>query len=279
MPTRATVRPRNPVRRIAPGVLAVVLAATGAGALAAEPDAGDPLEPVNRVSHRFSLFLDRAVLGPVSRAYVRVTPAFVRVALSNFLHNLTYPSVILNDFLQGKVEQGFHDSMRLVVNTTFGLGGFIDFASEIGLERHEEDLGQTLAVWGVKETAYLELPALGPSSVRDVGGVPLAWQTSLIALADLSGLAIPVAVLGAIDARANASEMIEFRDRVALDSYVFTREAYRRRRQHLIMDGEVPEDDEDLYSVTTPRHEHMMALVAKGGSMGIGRGGYDPFPR
>ena len=279
MPTRATIRPRNSIRRIAPGVLAVALVATVVGAHAAEPAAGDPLEPVNRVSHRFSLFLDKAVLGPVSRVYVRVTPKFVRIGITNFLDNLTYPNVILNDFLQGKIEQGFHDSMRLVVNTTFGLAGFIDFASGIGLERHEEDLGQTLAVWGVKETAYLELPALGPSSVRDVGGIPVAWQTSLIALADISGLAIPAALLGAINARANASEMIAFRDRVALDSYVFTREAYRRRRQHLIMDGEVPEDDDDLYSVPTRRQEHMMALVEQRGSMGIGRGGFDPFPR
>ena len=155
-------------RRIVPGILAMGLAAASAGALASHDEPGDPLEPANRVSHRIGLFLDRTVLGPAARLYVRVTPGFVRTGVTNFIDNLTYPNVILNDFLQGKVDQGLQDSMRFVVNTTFGLAGFIDVATGFGLEKHEEDLGQTLAVWGVGEIAYLELPGLGPSSVRDV---------------------------------------------------------------------------------------------------------------
>ena len=271
---------RYPARRLARGLLAAALAAAGFGAHAADGGPGDPLEPINRMSHRTGLVLDKAVLGPVSRAYVRVTPGFVRTGISNFLDNLTYPGVILNDFLQGKFEQGVQDSMRFVFNTTFGLGGFIDFASAVGLERHDEDLGQTLAVWGVKEIAYLELPGLGPSSVRDIGGEVVAWQTSLIALAEVSGLAVPVAILGAVNARANASELIAFRDRVALDSYVFTREAYRRRRNYLIMDGEVPEEvGDDLYSARTRRNEHLLSFVDRPGPIGLGRGRHAHFPR
>ena len=279
MSIRETSKPWDLARRIVPGILAAVLAATSLGAHAAEDELGDPLERANRASHRISLFLDKAVFGPAARIYVRLTPPVVRIGVTNFIDNLTYPNVILNDFLQGKVDQGLQDSMRFVVNTTFGLAGFIDFASGLGLERHEEDFGQTLGVWGVKEIAYLELPGLGPSSVRDVTNYPLAWQTSLIALADVSGLAIPVAILGAVNARANASEIIAFRNRVALDTYVFTREAYRRRRDHLIMDGEVPEDDDDLYSAPSRRQEHLVSLMDHPRPAGLGRSQYDLFPR
>ena len=232
------------------------------------------------MSHRFSLFLDKAVLGPIARAYVRITPAPVRIGVTNFLDNLTYPNVILNDFLQGKVEQGLQDTVRFVINTTFGLVGFIDIASGMGLERHDEDFGQTLAVWGVKEIAYLDLPVFGPSSVRDVTNAPIAWQTSLIVIADASGLAVPVAVLGLVNTRANASGFIDFRERVAIDSYVFTREAWRRRRNHQITDGEAPEDEEDFYSLAPSRnHEYLLSMVDGHGRMGGSPSRFDPFAR
>ena len=280
MPTRRVSPLRARFARVAACFLAVTLGLAGVAAHAQDPEPSDPLERANRVSHRFGLFLDKAVLGPIARAYVRLTPSPVRTGVTNFIDNLTYPNVILNDFLQGKVEQGLKDSVRFVVNTTFGLVGFIDVASGMGLERHEEDFGQTLAVWGVKEIAYLDLPVFGPNSVRDVTNVPLAWQTSLIALADASGLAVPVAVLGLVNTRANASGMIEFRDRVALDSYVFTREAYRRRRNHLIRDGEVSEDEEDFYSFApSRRHEYLLSMVDDRGRMGGSPSRFDLFVR
>ena len=280
MPTRRA-SPRPPCSaRIAACFLAVALGLAGVAAHAQDSEPGDPLERANRVSHRFGLFLDKALLGPLARAYVRVTPRAVRNGVTNFIDNLTYPNVVLNDFLQGKVEQGFQDSLRFVVNTTFGLVGFIDVASGMGLERHEEDFGQTLAVWGVKEIAYLDLPVVGPNSVRDVTNVPVAWQTSLIVLADASGLAVPVAVLGLVNTRANASAMVEFRDRVALDSYVFTREAYRRRRNHLIRDGEVSEQEDDFYSLApSRRHEYLLSMVDGHGRMGGSSSRFDPFSR
>lgn len=271
--------PRAVVALLAAGLFAVALGAAGTVAHAKASEPGDPLETANRVSHRVGLLLDRVVLGPIARAYVRFTPSFLRTGITNFIDNVTYPNVIINDFLQGKFEQGLQDSMRFVVNTTFGLVGFIDIASGIGLERHDEDFGQTLAVWGVREIAYLDLPGLGPNSVRDITDIPLAWQTSLIALADVSGLAVPVVILGIVDARANASGIIEFRDRVALDSYVFTREAYRRRRNHLIMDGELPEDDEDFYSAPTRRQEYLLSMLDHRGRMVGGRPPFDFFPR
>ena len=223
------------------------------------------------------------MLGPVARGYLRVTPASVRTGITNFIDNITYPNVILNDFLQGKFEQGLTDSMRFVVNTTFGLVGFIDFASGIGFERNDEDFGQTLAVWGLKEVAYLELPVVGPNSVRDVANVPIAWQTSLIALADVSGLVVPVAILAAVNARANANGLLEMRERVALDSYVFTRESYRRRRNHLILDGELSEEDEDLYSAPYSergrRQEFLLSVLHDPGGAGPGGRRLDAFYR
>ncbi len=211
-----------------------------------EDDDGDPLEPANRLAHRGNLFLDRKLLGPTARFYVKATPRPVRRGISNFLDNLAYPGVILNDFLQGKFEHGVRGTMRFVFNTTFGLGGLIDFSTGVGLERREEDFGQTLGVWGVEEIAYLELPVLGPSSVRDAAGIPVRWWTNLAVLAEAgSGLAIPFAVLNAIDTRAKLESAIETRDRVAVDTYVFTREAYRQRRTYLIHDGDPPESEEE----------------------------------
>ena len=274
---------RTSTLRAAAALLAVVLVAASSAASGLEREPDDPLESVNRVSHRFSLFVDRILLGPVARGYLRVTPAPVRTGITNFIDNLTYPNVILNDFLQGKFEQGLTDSMRFVVNTTFGLVGIIDFASGIGFERNDEDFGQTLAVWGLKEIAYLELPVVGPNSVRDVANFPIAWQTSLIALADFSGLVVPVAILGAVNARANANGLLEMRERVALDSYVFTRESYRRRRNHLILDGELSEEDEDLYSAPYSergrRQEFLLSVLHDPGGAGLGGRRLDAFYR
>ena len=263
-------RRRKPALRAAAVLLVALLAAAGTAAGARGPEPTDPLENANRVSHRFGLFLDRILVGPIARGYVRITPLPIRIGVTNFVDNITYPSVIINDFLQGKFEQGLQDSMRFVVNTTFGLVGFFDVATPIGLERHDEDLGQTLAVWGVKEIAYLELPFVGPNSVRDIGNLPLVWQTSLIALADLSGLTLPVALLGAVNTRANLDEVIGLRDRVALDTYVFTRESYRRRRDYLIRDGEMTEEDEDLYSAPNRRQEVLLSLVHDSSTLGPG---------
>ena len=274
---------RTSTPRAAAAVFAVVLAAASTTGSGLEREPGDPLESVNRMSHRFSLVVDRVLLGPIARGYVRVTPAPVRAGITNFIDNITYPNVILNDFLQGKFEQGLTDSMRFVVNTTFGLVGFIDFASGIGLEEHDEDFGQTLAVWGLKEVAYLELPVVGPSSVRDVSNFPVAWQTSLIALADLSGLALPVAILAAVNTRANVNGLVEMRERVALDSYVFTRESYRRRRNHLILDGELSDEDEDLYSGPYSergrRQEFLLSVLHDPGGAGLGGRRHDIFLR
>lgn len=272
----STTLPSFPIRRVAAAVLVAAMVSAGPAAHAARGEPKDPLEPVNRVSHRIGLFADRVLLRPAAKLYQAVTPRFVERGIANFLDNLTYPNVVLNDFLQGKFEQGLADSMRFVFNTTFGLGGFIDFASAAGLERHDEDFGQTLAKWGVKEVAYLDLAVFGPSSVRDVMDVPVSAQMSLTALANVNGLTLPFTLLRVVSARAEADEAIEFRNRNAVDTYVFTREAYRRQREDLIFDGDPPDPEDVFGAAPDRRQEHLLSLIGDSGAMGFGGSGFGP---
>lgn len=220
---------------------AVLLAlASGCASLPPGEGGGDPLEPVNRPIFRFNDALDKAVLKPVAEGYVKVTPKPVRTAVSNFFDNVGYLNVALNDFLQGKGRQGFADLGRFLVNSTVGVLGLFDIATGMGLEAHDEDFGQTLGVWGAEQGAYLVLPVLGPNSVRDAPGLVVSTLTNLLFYIGQSAVVIPLAALGAIDARARATGVFEFVDRTALERYVFIREAYRQRRIFLICDGNSP---------------------------------------
>ncbi len=130
----------------------------------------DPLEPMNRVIFSANGFINDYLLGPVAKGYNAVLPEFVREAVASFLRNLNEPVVLANDLLQGEFQRGLNTGTRLVVNTTVGIGGLIDVAEKLGFEKHSEDFGQTLAVWGVGEGFYLVLPLLGPSNPRDAFG-------------------------------------------------------------------------------------------------------------
>src|SRR5690606_5704408 len=127
----------------------------------------DPLEPANRAFFTFNETLDQYLIRPVAETYVEVAPRPMRTAVTNFFNNLTYLNVILNSFLQGKFYQGVNDTARFVINSTLGVGGLFDVATDAGLPAHQEDFGQTLAVWGASQGAYLYLPVRGPNSVRD----------------------------------------------------------------------------------------------------------------
>ena len=225
------------------GLLLTLL--SGCATTGGEESGNDPWEPMNRQFHRLNNTLDDTILRPISEGYVAITTAWIRQGVTNFFDNAAYPNVILNDFLQGKIEQGFEDTMRLVFNTTFGIGGLIDFSSAAGLPAHDEDLGQTFAVWGLDEMAYLEVPLVGPNSVRDVPNVPLSVFLNLTSFINADPVSLSLFALNVINARASLSSAIALRDRSALDPYVFTREAYRQRRQFLIYDGEPPEEEFD----------------------------------
>lgn len=207
---------------------------------------GDPLEPTNRGTYDFNETLDRNIFKPVAQTYADATAPEFRTGVTNFFDNLTYLHVLLNDLLQFKLVQFLSDSGRLIVNSTLGVGGLLDPATELGLVKHEEDLGQTFGLWGAEEGAYLVLPLLGPSSVRDAPSIPLRVVLNpLFYIA--APITVPLAALDAVNTRANLLEATDFRDQAALDPYTFVREAYRQRRDYLIHDGNPPTTEFDEF--------------------------------
>ncbi len=207
----------------------------------------DPFEPINRFNFAIHRIGDRFVLRPVARAYQTVTPAPVRRGIGNFFSNLAMPIVIVNDVLQGKFDAAVDDTGRFLVNSTIGLLGFIDVASQAGLDRPNEDFGQTLGSYGVTPGPYVFIPFIGPTTFRDgIGTVvdavmhPLFWYGN-------SSRRDKLAIVFAMNERA-ALLSVDGNIDSAADPYLFIREAYLQRREFLIHDGEPPVDDfYDLY--------------------------------
>ena len=199
----------------------------------------DPYEDTNRSFYRFNDTLDRHIMTPVAKNYVKAVPEPVRSSVTNFFDNVEYLNVILHSFLQGKLGQSISGVTRFVVNSTLGIGGLFDVATSLGLKEHDEDFGQTLATWGVDQGAYLYIPLLGPYTARnspDTAGAyfsnPLTYISTLYLL--------PVTFLNLVNDRANLLEASEFVNEAAIDPYSFTREAYLQQRQYLIHDGDPP---------------------------------------
>ncbi len=208
-------------------------------------DPVDPHEEINRASYNFTDKVDRAVFEPVVNAYIDYMPNAAQRSIGNFYDNLGYPNVVLNSFLQGKVKQGFQDTLRFAINSSIGMFGLFDMATHMGLEKHDEDFGQTLGVWGVNPGSYLFIPLLGPSSQRDVTNIPFGLVTNVLFYAGLAvgtSFAAPLTILGAIDKRARLSGPMRVRDEAALDPYLFVREASMQQREFLIHDGNLPLD-------------------------------------
>jgi phospholipid-binding lipoprotein MlaA len=204
----------------------------------------DPFEPFNRQMFKLNDRLDTAALKPVAQAYQAATPAPARAAVSNFMSNLTEPWSLANALLQGNLEHAGDTMARFAVNTFFGMGGLIDWGSELGIERHRKDFGQTLARWGVKAGPYVVLPLLGPTTLRDAATRTL--DPAHDPLRDISPDRARTAVqaLRAINSRAGALRASQFLDDVALDKYTFTRDAFLQLRNNEIWEGEPPESAE-----------------------------------
>lgn len=209
----------------------------------------DPWEPVNRGIFAFNEGVDRWVLEPAARVWDRVAPDPLQHAVSDFFHNLRWPIVTANHLLQGKPGGAATQTGRFFVNATVGLGGLFDPATHLGLERHEEDFGQTLGVWGVGNGPYFVLPLLGPSTVRDAGG-----QAVDVWLAVTPFFVDQFILLGArtgevVNARSRVLEEVESARESALDFYVFVRDAYLQQRSAEVADrGEMTDaEEEDLY--------------------------------
>ncbi|MDV6343434.1 VacJ family lipoprotein [Nitrosomonas sp. Is37] len=210
-----------------------------------EMEVADPYESINRKSYWFTDVIDRKILEPVADVYIEHVPNAIQRPIGNFYRNLAYPNVALNAFLQGKVRQGFEDSMRFVINSTIGIFGLADMAGHMGFKENDEDFGQTLAVWGLNSGSYLFVPIHGPSSSRDIMDLPVSIFTDALFYASyvISGPAIiPILFLRAVDKRARLSGPMKIRDQSALDPYLFVREAYTQQREFLIYDGNPPTD-------------------------------------
>jgi len=209
----------------------------------------DPIEPANRIFYGINEVLDEMLVMPFAQVYSDITPDPMRESVSNFFSNLGYLNVILNSFLQGKTDQGWSDTSRFLINSTLGIGGLFDVATGMGFPRHEEDLGQTLAVWGSDQGAYLYLPIAGPQTVRDTPDIASSTLTNPLFYVT-STVLYPVAALGIIDKRAQLLEATRLRDEASIDPYIFTREAYLQRRNYLIHDGNPPlEGYDDIFNL------------------------------
>jgi len=225
---------------------------------------GDPYEKFNRRFYEVTEDIDRGIFEPVADSYIENIPDSVRESVGNFYSNLAYPNVALNALLQGKVKQGVGDSLRFIVNTTVGLGGIFDPAASLGLEKNDEDFGQTLGVWGVDNTSYMYIPILGPSSNRDLIGLPVTIASNMLFYAGFfvgAPITVPLGLLAAVDKRAQHTEQMRIRDQAALDRYIFTREAYWQYRENLVFDGKPPTEaydslfiDEDLSDTSDSRY-------------------------
>jgi phospholipid-binding lipoprotein MlaA len=234
---------RTTLARIA--FLCLALSTLAGCATTGEGNPQDPWEGFNRKSFAFNDKLDQAVLKPVAKGYVKVVPGFAREGVNNFYDNLEDVATSLNNVLQGKPKQGLSDAGRFLVNTVFGVFGLWDVATPLGLEKHYEDFGQTLGVWGVPSGPYLVLPLLGPSTARDAPAkvVDPSWYYNTWINNDR--IYWSQWVLDKVRTRANLFQAEGVLDEAALDKYSFIRDAWLQRRRSMVYDGNPPRIKEE----------------------------------
>lgn len=215
---------------------------SGPGAPAGASSAVDPLEPLNRGVYAFNDVVDEFFMRPLAVAYDKYMPDTLQFIARNFLSNLYDPYVGLNNLLQGKPRDAISDLGRFLVNSTIGFLGFGDPASDFGMQKHREDFGQTLGVWGLPTGPYLVLPIFGPSNVRDGVGLGVDAWAGLVNRFDNVPFRNSMAGLTVVQARAQLLST----DRLladALDPYLLVRDVYLQRRRNLVYDGIVPQAD------------------------------------
>lgn len=229
--------------------LLALLAALAGCASTAERDARDPFEPLNRTVYRFNDKVDQVVAQPVARTYRRVVPGEIRDRVRNFFGNIGDFFIGVNNFLQGKFEDGVSDWARVAFNTTVGLFGIHDVATDMGYEKHNEDFGQTLGRWGAGTGPYVVLPFLGSSDVRDGIGTGVDIYTDPLGDVRPYHLQYGLWALRFTQLRADLLDASRILEEAALDKYVFQRDAYLQRRRSLVYDGhppreKLPDDDQ-----------------------------------
>jgi phospholipid-binding lipoprotein MlaA len=207
------------------------------------PDRRDPLESLNRSIFSFNDALDRAVVKPVATAYQSATPYWVRTGVGNFFNNLADIWSAVNNALQLRGRDTGDSIGRVMVNSTLGLGGVLDIASDLNVERHPADFGLTLGRWGVPPGPYLVLPFLGVSTLREVVALPVDLKGNLVNSVDDTATRTGLTVLNLVDTRAGYLKAGDVVEEAALDKYSFTRDAYLQRQRNRVYDGNPPEEE------------------------------------
>ena len=225
-------------------IVVLVGATLGLAGCATGPDAdpADPLEPYNRAAYSFNDLLDRAMLEPLAQGYNYITPEPVNKSVTNFFDNLRDIRSAINNLLQFKIGRAFSDVGRVGINSTIGILGLMDVASNMNLPSYKEDFGQTLGVWGFESGPFIVLPFLGPSTARDGVGLVVDWFTDPLNYIEDDTVAWGLRGLNIVDTRAdllNASRVV---DQGALDPYAFIRDSYLQRRENQVYDGNPPLD-------------------------------------
>ncbi len=224
------------------------------GGCATNGNPRDPLEPVNRAVYKFNDGVDKLVIKPAAEFYRDVLPPFVRTGVSNFFSNINDVIVALNNLLQGKIPAAINDIGRILVNTTLGVLGVMDPATELGVEKNNEDFGQTLGYWGFGSGPYLVIPLLGPSSMRDAVGMVGDWKTDPLTYVDPTRSRNQLYGLYFVSRRSELLEASKILETAALDPYEFLRDAYLQRRRNLVHDGNPPDENgEDSKAKPVPR--------------------------
>lgn len=219
-------------------VLVLALQACASGP---QRDARDPLEPVNRAVFGFNETLDSAVLKPAATAYRDVAPSWMRKGVRNFFNNLQDAWSVVNNGLQGRGEEMGNNLGRVMLNSSFGLFGVIDIATEAGIERDTADFGLTLGRWGVSPGPYVVLPLLGPFTLREVAALPVDRKADPVNQLE-SPLSTGLTAVKLVDIRAGFLGADAVLGGAALDKYTFTRDAYLQRQRNKQYDGNPPED-------------------------------------
>jgi len=215
------------------------------GGNTAQPSADDPWEPLNRDIYQGNRRLDRYTLKPLARGYQQLLPGAIRTGIDNFFVNLRSPWHIINNLLQGDGIEGLHEAGRFLANSTFGIGGLVDVATQMGLEKHTEDFGQTLAVWGVPKGPYVVIPFFGPSTLRDGLALPLDLLADPLYFYENSSVRTKLYIVRVINLRERYLDAEELLDD-SFDPYIRLREAYLQNRRYQVYDGNPPTED-DFY--------------------------------
>jgi phospholipid-binding lipoprotein MlaA len=205
----------------------------------------DPFEPANRVMYAINEPIDKHIVKPIAEAYVDYVPSIIRTGINNYFNNIDDLFSAVNGLLQGKLDKAGHDMGRVMINTSAGILGLIDVASEAGIPRGNEDFGQTFGYWGIPQGPYLFVPLFGPTTVRDGTGwvLRILWSPTT----EINDVAVRNVIygLGALDLRVQALGATSLIDQASLDPYTFVRRAYLQRRLYLVHDGDPPREQDD----------------------------------